>query len=140
MKGELNCQGQQIMENTEFISNRECLSCSKPLRGRIDKKFCNDYCRNVHNNKLRAGKAHTQLVRNINNILLKNRRIMDSLLPGSEEKMAVSKDRLISLGFQFRHMTHTYTNKSGKTYFYCYDYGFLPLENDWYLLVKDRQT
>ena len=29
--------------------------------------------------------------------------------------------------------------KSGKTYFYCYDYGYLPLENDWFLIVKRNE-
>ena len=29
--------------------------------------------------------------------------------------------------------------KTGKIYFYCYEYGYLPLENDWYLLVRRKQ-
>ena len=34
---------------------------------------------------------------------------------------------------------HTYTNKKGNTYFFCYDTGYLVLENDWYLLVKRKE-
>ena len=34
------------------MEHRECLECGEPLKGRVDKKFCSDYCRNSHNNKV----------------------------------------------------------------------------------------
>jgi hypothetical protein len=126
------------METTPTVQPRECLSCNKLLKGRIDKKFCDDYCRNVYNNKLRAGNACNQLLRNINSILLKNRRILESLFTENPEKTRVNKEKLLGLGFQFRYLTHSYTNKSGKVYFYCYDYGYMPLDHDWYLVVKNK--
>ncbi len=113
-----------------------CTFCSKPLRGRSDKKFCDDYCRNNYNNQLKS-KSNNQ-VRNINNALLKNRRILLEIFPGGEEMVKVSKDKLIEKGFQFKYMTHQYTNKKGNVYFFCYETGYLPLENDWYLIVKRK--
>lgn len=106
------------------------------MRGRSDKKFCDDYCRNNYNNQLKS-KSNNQ-VRNINNALLKNRRILLEIFPGGEEMVKVSKDKLIEKGFQFKYMTHQYTNKKGNVYFFCYETGYLPLENDWYLIVKRK--
>jgi len=45
----------------------------------------------------------------------------------------------LEFGFNFNYFTNTYTNKKGVTYFYCYEYGYLPLENNFYLIVKRRE-
>jgi len=122
------------MEETTKI----CLHCGKAIRGRSDKKFCDDYCRNNFNNQL---KAHSNnYVRNVNNTLSKNRRILGSLLPSSEEINKTTKQQLLQQGFSFKYLTHTYVNKKGNTYFFCYDYGYLPLENDWYLIVEEKKN
>ncbi|MEX6688997.1 hypothetical protein QTN47_15925 [Danxiaibacter flavus] len=115
-----------------------CLACNKPLLGRTDKKFCNDYCRNAFNNQRKP--ANNSYIRSINNQLLKNRRILESLLPATEEMSKASKDKLTQLGFVFKYSTHSYVNKKGNVYFFCYDYGYLPLDNDVYLIVKRRET
>jgi hypothetical protein len=116
---------------------KKCLQCCKPLRGRSDKKFCNDYCRNNYNNQL---KTHTNNhVRNINSALGKNRRVLEELLPAAEEIGKATKEKLLNHGFSFKYITHTFTTKKGATYFYCYEYGYLPLDNDWFLIVKRRE-
>lgn len=119
------------------LSPKNCLSCQKILHGRTDKKFCNDNCRNSYNNQLKT--VSSNYVRNVNNALLKNRRILESLLGTNEEMSKANRDKLIQLGLQFKYITHTYTNKKGNVYFFCYDYGYLPLENNWYLIVKRKQ-
>ncbi len=113
-----------------------CLTCSKQIKGRTDKKFCDDYCRNNYNNQLKSNTIN--LVRNINNALGKNRRILENFF-GAEEMTKTTKDKLLEKGFQFKYITHTYTNKKGNVYFFCYDIGYLPLEGDWYLLVKRKE-
>ncbi len=114
-----------------------CLNCNKPVKGRTDKKFCDDYCRNSYNNQLKS--ASVNLVRNINNALGKNRRILEGIFKSDEEIAKTTKEKLLQKGFQFKYITHTYTNKKGNVYFFCYDIGYLPLENDWYLLVKRKE-
>jgi predicted nucleic acid-binding Zn ribbon protein len=114
-----------------------CLTCSKPVKGRVDKKFCDDYCRNNYNNQLKS--VTTNLVRNINNALGKNRRILEGLLNNGEEMVKTNRDKLLQLGFQFKYFTHQYNNKKGNTYFFCYDMGYLPLDNDWFLVVKRKE-
>jgi len=90
---------------------KSCLSCGELLKGRIDKKFCNDYCRNNYNNQQKAKGSHSGYVRNINNTLMKNRKILEGILPDGEETAKANKDKLQRLGFHFRYMTHTYTTK-----------------------------
>jgi hypothetical protein len=114
---------------------KQCLSCGKTVRGRTDKKFCDDYCRNNYNNQLKAGASN--LVRNINNALGKNRRLLEELL-AKEDMTKTNREKLLQRGFQFKYFTHLYNNKKGQTYFFVYDMGYLPLENDWFLIVKRK--
>jgi hypothetical protein len=116
---------------------KRCLACNKPLKGRSDKKFCDDYCRSAYNNELKS--VINNQMRNINNALGKNRRILEELLPENEETAKTTKEKLLQKGFLFKYVTHLYTTKSGKTYYYCYDYGYLPLDNDWYLVVRKKE-
>ena len=125
---------QSMIQNSNV---KECLTCGKSLKGRSDKKFCDDYCRNNYNNQLKS--IISNQVRNINNTLGKNRRILESLLPTTEETARAPKEKLSRLGFQFKYITHMYTTKTGKTYYYCYDHGYLPLDNDWYLIVRKKE-
>lgn len=114
--------------------NNTCKECGKTLFGRIDKKFCNDGCRNSFYN--RTNRVSNNFVRQINRILKKNRDILSELNPDGTTKITGKK--LSRLGFNFDYFTNTYTTKSGKTYFYCYDQGYLPLESDYYALVLKK--
>jgi hypothetical protein len=123
-----------MIQNNEI---KNCKTCNKPLKGRSDKKFCDDNCRNMYNNHQNAQSSN--LMRNINNALGKNRRIIESIIGMGEEMAKANKSKLLQKGFQFKYFTHTYNNKKGNTYYFCYDLGYLPLENDWYLLVKRKE-
>lgn len=115
---------------------RLCQNCGKPIQGRLDKKFCDDSCRNTYNNQQNA--IPVNLIRNINNTLKKNRNILESLIPANEELAKTTRERLVRAGFNFRFFTHTYQSKKGNTYRYCYDFGYLELEGDWFLVVKGK--
>ncbi len=112
---------------------RLCLSCGEPLIGRADKKFCNDSCRNNHYHQQHKGNIN--FVRNINNQLKRNRAILEQLNPDGKGK--ARKSQLEKLGFNFKYFTNTYTTKDGRTYFFVYEQGYLPLENDFYMLVAN---
>lgn len=113
-------------------SEKVCLECGNEVLGRADKRFCNDYCRNAYNNKLNRDSKNK--IRNINNLLRKNYRILDDLNP--KEKTKTTKSKLIERGFDFQYFTSIYTTKAGTVYYFVYDQGYLPLENDFYALVK----
>jgi len=119
--------------------NRNCLLCKKGLRGRVDKKFCDDTCRAVYNNQHKIKNNNSVFIRKINSTLLKNRRILQEALPPANEMIKVQHDNLLQKGFAFKFHTHLYTNKKGNIYYFCYDYGYLPLENRWYLIVKGKE-
>ncbi|WP_418359368.1 hypothetical protein [Sphingobacterium detergens] len=112
-----------------------CLECGGNIRGRSDKRFCDDSCRNTYNNKLNSDQ--TNLVRNVNNILRKNRRILMEVLNGEEKGMLkVQREKLKRLGFDFKFHTHTITTSKGQTYNFIYEMGYLALEKDLILVVK----
>jgi predicted nucleic acid-binding Zn ribbon protein len=111
---------------------KKCLECDEPLNGRVDKKFCSDYCRNSYNNKV--NKESKNLIRNTNNRLRKNYRLLTEL--NTRGKTKVSRRKLLDGNFDFNYMTSVYTTKTGNTYYYIYDQGYLALENDTYLLIK----
>lgn len=116
--------------------DKVCLDCGELIIGRADKKFCNDQCRNNYNNRLNSDTS--ALVRNINNHLRKNRRILLDLNPTG--KVTVHKDKLINLGFNFNYFTHVYVTQKGTMYKFVYEYGYLPLENDFFMLVLRDPT
>lgn len=114
------------------MEKRKCLECGAPVVGRIDKKFCSDYCRNAYNNKV--NKESKNLIRNINNRLRKNYKVLSEL--NTTGKTKVSRTKLYDKGFDFNFFTSIYTTKTGNTYYYLYDQGYLPLENETFLLIK----
>ncbi|MBS4061934.1 MAG: hypothetical protein KG029_16165 [Bacteroidetes bacterium] len=115
-------------------NKKNCLECGDELMGRSDKKFCNDQCRSVYNQKLNGDAA--ELIRNVNNQLRKNRSILSKLNP--EGKTSVKKAALEKKGFNFKLFTSTYTTKENRTYYYVYDQGYLQLENDYFMLVLNK--
>ncbi len=114
------------------MDKKACLECGETFVGRIDKKFCSDYCRNSYNNKI--NKDGKNLIRNVNNRLRKNWRILEELNPNG--KCKISKQRLEAKGFDFNYFTNIYTTKTGNVYYFCYDQGYLAIDNDYFALVK----
>ena len=114
------------------MSNKLCLECEEALIGRVDKKFCNDQCRNVYNNRL--NKDANDYVRKVNVILRKNRRILSGLMKG--EKSKTTKEELLLNGFNFYYYTNVYKTRQGKIYYFVYELGYLELEDEKYALVN----
>lgn len=123
----------------KFTNNVQklCINCGKPVKGRSDKKFCDDYCRNNYNNAQKAGEEN--LIRNIHNALRKNRKILIAFLQNEDNKK-VHREKLHAEGFNFKYHTHQYLTQKGHSYIFCYDYGYLMLDRDWYLIVREKAT
>lgn len=115
---------------------KECLVCTKPIKGRIDKKFCSDGCRNMFNNKNIT--VRNNLVKDVNVILARNRKILEGFI--SAQILKTSKIRLEQKGFNFYYYTHVNTSESGMNYFFCYEYGYYSIERDCYALVKQEDV
>ena len=111
-----------------------CKYCGRPVKGRADKHFCNDMCRNVWNNHKNSAE-HAQ-VRVIDLALKKNRRILRSLL-GAKKTCSVPENSMLHQGFVLKYHTHHFVSPKGDEYTFCYDYGYLPIRNDQVLIVKE---
>lgn len=113
------------------MSPRVCLDCGERLRGRSDKKFCSDQCRNNYNN--RVNREQNSYVRNIQNLLRRNRKILADLYEG--DLLKVHRDALIVSGFSFGFFTQMVEPEDGSTYWYCYEYGISELDDDYLRIV-----
>ncbi|HCN50027.1 MAG TPA: hypothetical protein DIT10_13225 [Chryseobacterium sp.] len=111
-----------------------CLECGEKIIGRSDKKFCNDACRNAYNNK--QNKDSTNLMRNVNNKLRKNYRILVEI--NTDGKTKITRSKLESLGFDFDYFTNLKVYKNSSEYKFIYDYGYKLLEDDFVLIVKNQ--
>lgn len=118
------------------MAERLCLDCGEPLMGRIDKKFCNDYCRTRYNN--RQNTLNNEYVRKVNTILRKNYKLLHQLIE-EEKKSKTTKENLLIDGFNFYYFTNTYETQKGKMYKFVYDYGYLELEDEQIALVKKKE-
>lgn len=116
----------------EGFTERKCHHCGERVVGRIDKKFCSDACRNSFNND--RNKDQTNLMRNINNQLRKNHRILLTYATSNHLKK-IDRNELITQGFSFTYHTHVYTPLTGLTYFFVYDIGYAVIEED-FLKIK----
>jgi len=120
------------MQGTE----RECIQCGHKLRGRLDKKFCNDACRNTYNNRKNTHELH--IIRHIQAILRSNRRILKAFIPEGTNFGKCTRHQLAKQGFDFNYCTHRFTSKKGNAYTFCYEYGYLSLEEEKILVVKQK--
>ena len=109
-----------------------CLDCNEPITGRSDKKVCDDQCRTNYNNKLKA--QDNSLMKEINQILRKNHQILKQCNPDGKTK--IKRDTLLQKGFNLCYHTHIYTTQKGVSYTFCYEYGYLALDQENFLLVK----
>lgn len=113
---------------------RKCQECGEKLRGRKDQKFCSDYCRNTFNNRL--NEDVNNYMRRVNNILRKNRRILNLLNPNG--KKTVDALTLAEEGFNFHYFTNIYETKKGHTYYFCYDRGYMKTDDGNFFLVHKQ--
>ncbi len=114
---------------------RPCQQCGELFFGRVDKKFCSDYCRTIFNNNL--NKDATKIVNRINHVLRKNRRILELLNTKGNTK--VHRLKMQDEGFNFDYFTNVYVTKTSKKYIFVYDQGYLAIDEDYYILVHKKE-
>ncbi|MBD1421400.1 hypothetical protein [Sphingobacterium chuzhouense] len=119
------------------MEKRMCLACGEPVVGRSDKRFCHDACRNAYNNKRNS--LPNSFVRKINDILKRNRQVLGKVL-GKEKMQKVTRERLLSKGFDFDFFTNQFSNAKGQIYFFVYEYGYLPLDEEVFLIVRQKTS
>lgn len=118
------------------LVQRSCRYCGSTLRGRQDKKFCDDACRNTFNNQQQGQQSN--LMRAIHRILRKNRAILLSKLPEGSRRVCISKDCLLREGFDFQYVTHDHLLSCGKQHRFCYEMGYATLPGDRVAVIREK--
>jgi hypothetical protein len=116
-----------------MINDRLCACCNMKIKGRPDKTFCGDQCRSRYNYTRKMSEAKNSF-ENIDRILRNNRAILSLLY--SKRKKRVSKNLLISKGFDFEYYTNIRPTEMQNLYFSCYDIGYSIINDLEVLLIK----
>lgn len=108
------------------MENKTCMQCSSPIKGRRDKKFCDDHCRNNYNNQLHLNT--TLMMRQVHQILRKNRRILEKALLHYPAAEPFPIEVLLEEGFLPGYHTKFSVDSQGEIQYYCYEYAFKLIE------------
>src|SRR5579863_1524191 len=133
------------MEET-LTATKTCLNCGEKVGpGRKDKKYCSEACKTEYNNKLNEQKREAAKPRqepslptfigDIQQILIKNREILDKCLGKDRNQLRVEKRDLHGRGFNFKYITSRAPTLEDKGYCFCYELGYKEVENDRVIIV-----
>jgi len=114
------------------MEKRVCLFCNDTITGRIDKKFCTDQCRSNFKNQNRPDAE--KVIVQVNKVLRKNRTILKTLNPAGFS--LIRKEVLEQQGFNFRYFTSLYKTRDGNEYWFCYDIGYMFLDENKIRIVE----
>lgn len=117
--------------------HQSCLTCNVKISGRSDKKFCSPDCKNEFNNLKTKSCPAKRSIKKVNQVLIKNRSLLETYFKQKSSKIkAICREKLAEKGFCFRFFTHTQRYPDGKTYFFCYEYGYRVTPKKEVILVK----
>lgn len=105
---------------------RQCPTCGSRFNGRSDKRYCSEQCRTSFN--LQRRKRTEAPLTAVLATLRRNRSILKDLCP--QKKTWVSRDRLEALKFNPTVFSSIYRNNRNQSYYFCGDYGFLPMHRE----------
>lgn len=109
----------------EHSGQKLCIECKQPLKGRADKRFCDDICRNSYNN--RRNSETNNYMRLVNNTLRKNRKILEEVYSG--KPTLVDRWQLLERGYSFNFCTGMEWKKRGML-FWCYEFCIVVINED----------
>lgn len=114
-----------------------CISCGKKVEGRSDKIYCDAYCKSNYHYQKRKDKDHATFFKKVDLQLKTNRKILKHF--SVDGYSAVRRQLLFDKGFDPNFFTHYWKNKKEDVYLFCYDIGFLAINQKGvkkYLLVN----
>jgi hypothetical protein len=110
------------------------VECKRILKGRADKKFCDQKCKNTHYNEFRRSRQPVHF-RQINQILIHNREVLKELFERYPMKN-LTKIQLAKEGFMIGYFTHKMIDGDEDVSYFCYDYGYRSISDDCFQLMK----
>jgi hypothetical protein len=106
---------------------RNCFNCKEVLVGRIDKKFCDGYCKSAYHYK--ENQKHQNIFfKRVESQIKLNRRLLREF--NKSGKSSVRSNSLLDKGFSPDFFTHYWKNKSGEVYLFVYEFGFLRVKQN----------
>lgn len=114
---------------------KKCPVCESEVKGRVDKIFCSQKCKSIHQYDERQ--KNEKFFLQVDAQLKTNRKILKRY--NKSGYTTVPKLKLHEEGFNPKFFTHYWKNKQGDLYLFCYDYGFLTLKRNpknKYLIVQ----
>jgi hypothetical protein len=117
------CKTQAMTSSLTVVgkaTDGSCQHCGQPLSGRIDKRFCDDYCRSNFHNRLNS--QSTLFMRHTHRLLRGNRRILAAFAQAGRTRLP--REELLRAGFRFNFFTSQHHQPSGLCYRFCYEYGY----------------
>lgn len=99
----------------------ECQHCGTEFKGRSNKKFCSNACKNNYHNE--AYRESNQVVLNLDKKLHKNRSVLKDMFQVYRSS-PISLDILKARGFDENFHTHTFNAPSGDRYVMVYEVGY----------------
>lgn len=103
-------------------TSKLCLACNKELEGRVDKKFCDPYCKSAYHYK-KSQEEEPKFYDKVSNQLKLNRKILKEY--NKAGKATLRAEIVLKLGFNPNFFTHYWKNQKGDVYLFIYEYGFL---------------
>ena len=113
----------------------KCKNCNKPLEGRSDKKYCDNYCKSAYQ-YINEKENQSNFYLKVDKQLKSNRKILKTY--NKAGKSTVRAEELLKEGFNPNYFTHYWKNQKGDVYLFCYEYGFLKRtegDKEKYILV-----
>lgn len=120
----------------EEKTTKTCPECGKAIKGRIDKKFCSEPCRNASNNE-RVFKDNKK-VNFVNGILKKNRKILKEMIENNQTE--ITANTLLSEGFNFYYITSFEYSNEGVCSYFCYEYRYYQSGDNCFKLKNKKST
>jgi len=106
---------------------RKCPNCNELIEGRVGKVFCNNYCKSNYHYEERKNSPATTFSK-IDKQLRLNRKLLKHF--NQSGKSTIRKDKILEAGFNPKFFTHYWKNQKGQVYLFCYDVGFLELDEN----------
>lgn len=107
-------------------NGRHCIGCQEPIEGRKGKLFCSVSCKSAYHYARKREEEKGSLYQTIDEQLKLNRRLLQHF--NRSGKSTIRVEKLLMAGFNPHYFTHYWKNQKGQVYLFCYDVGFLSLE------------
>lgn len=113
---------------------KKCKECGLEFHGRLNQYFCSAKCRFDFNNSI--ARNNREGFNDILKILLRNREILKAIFEtGTTE---IPKTDLQAKRYNFTYLTHQLKSEDSKNYIFCFEYGFLVLNDTLKITKYDR--